>query len=178
MDTKIINGVEYKLITIHNRSKWISKNGDAINSKRINQCATIHINADGYPCFGGGIPVHLYVAKAWVSGYFDGAEVNHKDFNRKNFKSDNLEWTTHKENIEYSLKYNYKKVCDGKQGINNGRAKFTNSQIIQIRKMYDNGMKISDIVKYFYPKLQTAKQYKSVHSNFTNIAKRKTWKHI
>jgi len=60
------------------------------------------------PCQGGylrisnpGIKVHRAVALAFVPGYFEGAEVNHKDENVKNNRADNLEWVTHKENISY-----------------------------------------------------------------------------
>lgn len=49
------------------------------------------------------MPVHLYVAHGWVDGYFDGAEVNHKDYDRTNYHADNLEWITHNQNIEHSV---------------------------------------------------------------------------
>ena len=48
-----------------------------------------------------GIKIHRAVAIAFVPGYFDGAEVNHKDENRQNNRADNLEWVTHQENISY-----------------------------------------------------------------------------
>lgn len=69
---------------------------------------------DGYPIVSAcgidkngekiyrNLPVHILVARSFVEGWFDGAEVNHKDFNRANPKADNLEWLTHKENIVYS----------------------------------------------------------------------------
>ena len=47
------------------------------------------------------IQIHRAVAKAFVSGYFEGAQVNHKDENRKNNRWDNLEWVTCKENNNY-----------------------------------------------------------------------------
>lgn len=47
--------------------------------------------------------VHSLVAKAFVSGYFDGAEVNHKDCNRTNNVPENLEWVTHSDNIQYTI---------------------------------------------------------------------------
>lgn len=47
------------------------------------------------------ISVHREVAKAFVPGYFDGAQVNHKDENKQNNRWDNLEWVTAKENINY-----------------------------------------------------------------------------
>lgn len=49
----------------------------------------------------GNIIVHREVAKAFVPGYFDGAQVNHKDENKHNNCADNLEWVTLEENISY-----------------------------------------------------------------------------
>ena len=102
MDNEIIDGKEYRLVTIRGRSKLIAKDGSAINPIRRSQKCTTHNNKDGYPCFGGGIPVHQYVALGWVDGYFDGAEVDHKDFDRTNYHADNLEWKTHKLNVSHS----------------------------------------------------------------------------
>lgn len=47
--------------------------------------------------------VHSLVAAAFVDGYFDGAEVNHKDCCRHNNAANNLEWVTHRQNIQYSI---------------------------------------------------------------------------
>lgn len=47
--------------------------------------------------------VHSLVARAFVAGHFDGAEVNHKDCNRTNNIPENLEWVTHSDNIQYTL---------------------------------------------------------------------------
>lgn len=178
IDSIFINGEEYRYYELRGRGKYISKSGDAINPIRRNQKVTIHYNSDGYPCFGGGVPVHLYVAYAWVPGYFDGAEVNHKDFDRNNYSAENLEWVTHKENIDYTVLNNNEVVCKSKQGINNGRATFSEDEVYLIRELYDQGAKIADIVRVFYPELVTVKQYKSLHSTFLNIAKRKTWKSL
>ena len=171
------NGITYRLVTLRNRSKYVSKNGDLINPYR-NQAISLHYNQDGYPCCGGGVPVHLYVAHAWVNGYFEGAEVNHKDFDRNNYKAENLEWVSHKDNIAYTLKYNYSTVCLARQGAQNGRAKFTEEQVKEIRKMYDDGSSVADIIRHFYPDLQTVEQYKSIHSTFLAVAKRQSWKNI
>ena len=45
--------------------------------------------------------VHRLVAKAFISGHFDGAHVNHKDENKHNNRADNLEWVTRRENSMY-----------------------------------------------------------------------------
>ena len=46
--------------------------------------------------------VHRLVAKAFVPGYFEGADVNHKDCNRQNNRADNLEWMTRRDNLKYN----------------------------------------------------------------------------
>lgn len=47
--------------------------------------------------------VHTLVAREFVSRYFDGAEINHMDFDRSNNRHTNLEWVSHIENIHYSM---------------------------------------------------------------------------
>jgi hypothetical protein len=46
--------------------------------------------------------VHRLVAKAFVPGYQEGLDVNHKDCNRLNNIASNLEWMTRLENLMYS----------------------------------------------------------------------------
>ena len=46
--------------------------------------------------------MHRLVAKAFVQGYFDGADVNHKDCDRANNRADNLEWVTRRDNLMYA----------------------------------------------------------------------------
>lgn len=46
--------------------------------------------------------VHHLVAKAFVDGYFDGAVVNHKDFNKHNNISTNLEWCSRSHNSKHA----------------------------------------------------------------------------
>ena len=68
-----------------------------------------HIMRNGYIGLTikvGGKPknymVHRLVAKAFVPGYFENADVNHKDCNRQNNRADNLEWMTRRDNLKYS----------------------------------------------------------------------------
>ena len=175
--SEIINGIEYKEITVRGRTKLVSKYGDLINPRKRNQKATLHMNKDGYPCCGGGIPIHLYVAYGWVDGYFEGAEVNHKDYDRTNYIWTNLEWVTHKENINYSS-FNTDHYSKSKNGEQNGRSVFTEQQVVEIRKMYDDGKSIADIIRFYYPKLNTVKKYKNIHSIVSSICRRKSWKNI
>lgn len=59
--------------------------------------------------------IHRLVAEHFVSGYFEGAVVNHIDGNNRNNKAENLEWITTQDNIHksyqtsgISAKRNYK----------------------------------------------------------------------
>ncbi len=177
MYSEIINEKEYRLVSVRGREKLISKDGDAINPKRRKQKVTIHYNADGYPCFGGGIPVHLYVGYAWVNGHFEGAEINHKDFDRNNYNYTNLEWLSHLDNIKYSLKNNYEKICKSKTGEKNGRSVFTEEDVLKIREMSKNGISIMNIIKYFYPDM-SFEERRRVWSRFAYAIKGKSWKNI
>lgn len=46
--------------------------------------------------------VHRLVAKAFIPGYQEGLDVNHKDCNRLNNNASNLEWMTRRENLMYA----------------------------------------------------------------------------
>lgn len=59
-----------------------------------------------------GRPVHLLVAELFVQNDNPETktEVNHKDTNRQNPRFDNLEWVSHYDNVQYSVKLgNYAK---------------------------------------------------------------------
>lgn len=45
--------------------------------------------------------VHRLVARAFVPGWFEGADVNHKDEDKQNNRMDNLEWCTRQYNVNY-----------------------------------------------------------------------------
>lgn len=67
-------------------------------------------NSYGYPqvslCFGDGTYVkrttHSLVAKAFVDGYRNGLQVNHRDTVKVNSKASNLEWVTQLENMQHA----------------------------------------------------------------------------
>lgn len=172
-DIVTINNTIYKFVTVRGRSKFVSKEGDLINPFKPNQKAGIHLNTDGYPCTGGGIPVHLYVANAWVEGKFDGAEVNHIDMDRTNYNANNLEWVTHKQNVLHSatLSNHY---SEGNKGTNNGRSIFTNDDVNKIKDLFNQGLTTMEVVKIFYP-TYSYDQRKREWSRFDSIKKGKTW---
>lgn len=48
--------------------------------------------------------VHRLVARAFVPGFVDGLDVNHKDGDRANNAPTNLEWCTRSENVAHSYR--------------------------------------------------------------------------
>lgn len=56
-------------------------------------------------CIGGkSRRIHRLVAEAFIPNPDDLSEVNHKDGDKDNNCADNLEWCTHKQNIEHAWK--------------------------------------------------------------------------
>jgi hypothetical protein len=77
---------------IMKQRKSVKRNGVYLDYKRIT------LKRDGRVKSYG---VHRRVAMAFVPGYFEGAEVNHKDEDPGNNYADNLEWVTSKQNCNY-----------------------------------------------------------------------------
>ena len=46
--------------------------------------------------------VHRLVGKAFVGGYFEGADINHKNEDKTDNRADNLEWCTRQYNLTYN----------------------------------------------------------------------------
>lgn len=83
---------------------------DGVKQFKKGKLMTYHINSDGYPTVhlskngkSERICVHILVARAFVDNPNGLTEVNHLDFDRTNYRYDNLEWTTHRDNILYSI---------------------------------------------------------------------------
>jgi hypothetical protein len=58
--------------------------------------------------------VHRLVGIAFVEGYFDGADINHKDENKTNNRADNLEWCTRRYNLMYNGRSKRVGIVQGK----------------------------------------------------------------
>lgn len=107
----------YKTGTHHGCEYMVNAHGDCFTRNGKNEM--VHrewrYNHDGYPVVSAcgydvngkkiqrSLQVHILVAMQFVDGWFEGAEVNHKDFNRSNPDANNLEWVSHSDNVRYSV---------------------------------------------------------------------------
>ena len=93
--------------TQNGKFEWVHREW-RYNSDGYAVVSACGLTPDGTKTFRS-LHVHVLVAREFVDGWFEGAEVNHKDFNRANPAWWNLEWLSHKDNIAYSHKSgNYK----------------------------------------------------------------------
>lgn len=120
-------GCRYK---VNEQDDCFTENGKAKlvhRDWRYNHDGYCVVSATGYNSHGGKLfrtlQVHILVAREFVDGWFKGAEVNHKDFNRTNPNADNLEWVTHADNVKYSHKAGNYKGKYGKDNPNYGNSK-------------------------------------------------------
>lgn len=92
-------------------------------------------------------------------------EINHIDGNKENNYYKNLEWVTHKENMEHASK---NKLFNDRRGSLNGRTKLTEKDVLKIRDLYLNGTHKSELKE----------KYNITTKSIENIVNYKTWKHI
>ena len=106
--------------------------------------------------------VHRLVAEMFIPNPLNLPEINHIDGNKQNNVINNLEWCTHIENINHSMKTG---LCN-----NNGkswRLKLNETQIKEIRQL--NG-------KLFHKEI--AEKYGVSTVQITRILNNQSWKHV
>lgn len=94
--------------------------------KRHSKSLRHRINKDGYrqvKLSKDGVSVirsvHILVGRAFVPGYFDGAEIDHIDCNRANNCVNNLRWYTRLENVRHSIEVGNHISLSDMRGANN-----------------------------------------------------------
>jgi len=131
-----------------------------IDKNGCHNCISHSINSSGYPIIKG-ILAHRYIWKQKYGKISKGMCVCHKCDNRECINIEHLFIGTHKDNMQDCVK----KGRNNKQGINNGRNKITEKQVI---KIFNSTLSNN----------QLSKKYKITSTNIWSIKKGKTWKHI
>lgn len=111
--------------------------------------------------------VHNLVAEAFIGPCPKRKEVNHKDTDKWNNSWTNLEYLTHKENIEHSVSFGLRKGITGPKGETHGAAKLRKVEVLKIRRLYG-----------VHTKIALAKKYGVSRSCIDDIVKKRTWRHV
>jgi len=106
--------------------------------------------------------IHRLVAMAFIPNPDNKPQVNHIDNNQSNNRVENLEWCTHKENMQHEVKNGRTQ-----QGVKNKGVKLTEQQVLKIRELRKT-MRNIDI----------ANMYNVDRNAITAICTGKTWKHL
>lgn len=127
------------------------------------------------------IGIHNLVAEAFFGPRPRGLYVNHKDGNKQNNHSENLEYVTPKENAQHASANGLLPCGDGhwtrrtpekvvlSYGENHGQSKLTESQVLEIRYLYQRGGITQKAL---------GKKYGVHGSAVSNIVNRKNWVHV
>ena len=160
-----------KLLIVQSMEYIVKQNGTIFSTVTDNEISQ-RINEDGYMCVTVGkkgsrrrMRVHQMIALAFIPKLDATFEVNHKDSDRVNNCATNLEWISHSDNVRHAYQCGFK----DNHGSNNPRSKLTESIVIEIRSLYDNGINTIQ---------EIATKYGRGWSTIFNVVNRKTWKLI
>lgn len=102
------------------------------------------------------IPVHRLVGKLFLAdSYKDGLVINHRDGNKQNNFSTNLEWVTQSENVKHSVENNLTP-----KGLSTYKGKLSSDEREHIKAMWDSGQ---------FSKRDIACRYKVSHTTINAI---------
>lgn len=108
--------------------------------------------------------VHVLVAEAFIGPKPKGCQINHKNGIKTDNRPENLEWVTPSENCKH--KFRIGRHC--LKGENHNNRKLTNGDVLEIRRLRDAGVLLSEVAERFGINKGTA----------SCIANRKDWKHL
>ena len=92
--------VRSKSRTVHGMNEW-EMEGRVLRQANSGRYWQVYLCVNGK---GKSKSVHRLVAEAFIPNPDNLPEVNHKDENRYNNHIDNLEWCTHKYNVNYGTR--------------------------------------------------------------------------
>ncbi|QFJ54335.1 HNH endonuclease signature motif containing protein [Pseudobutyrivibrio xylanivorans] len=163
--------LEMKQIFIDGVKYMVTSDGEVFGAsfKKLK----IRPNTSGYACITVGckgrrrsISVHRLVAESFIPNPNNLPEVDHLDANRMNPRKDNLEWVTHKENVQRA--YDRGSFAGRMVGEKNPKANLIEDKVIQLRAEYKAGATVADL----------SRKYCIPYNTVGNAVRGITWKHL
>lgn len=150
---EVLTSNDYDLIEIDKAPfyKVVNKNGRALK-QFLNKCGYVVVQ----PCFNGKQKFcsfhRLVMSTLRLNEYFDGAQVNHIDEDKTNNKLSNLEWLSHKDNINHGT--HNERMAESLIGVFINR-KDKSKPVIQLTK---SGFKVAE-----YPSTKEAERQTGIN---------------
>lgn len=110
--------------------------------------------------------LHRLIAIHFIPNPENKRFINHKNGDKKDFRIENLEWCTQREN---SIHAHRNGLCNPAKGVNNGKSKLNNEKALEIKRLYKTGLsqrKIASIIGEIS------------RGAIRNIVEGKTWKDV
>jgi len=126
------------------------------------------LSFDGYPYVninGKHLRVHVLVATHFIPNPLNLPEVNHNDGDKTNNNDWNLEWVTHKQNMEHASRMG---LMPNQSGSNNGNSKLNEYDVYHIKLMLN--------AKYSYKRIATI--FGISKQLIATISQGRTWKNV
>lgn len=155
-----------KIFDKNKYTKWyITNQGEVFSSTRYHGDGRLHKvktnkNKRGYlysRTSNGNYQVHRLVASFFIRNNLNKPCVNHKDGDKYNNKVENLEWVTHKENMQHAIKNNLFFVLKK----NEGNIKYTNEECKDVLERIKSGKTYKE----------AGKKYKMPYSTVAHLAR-------
>lgn len=116
--------------------------------------------------------IHQLIAITFIPNPELKPEINHKDGNPLNNNVENLEWCTKSENAKHAIKRKLRNT-----GEKHSQAKLKNSQVLQIKLIYQQGKNMLSDYRDNYSQVALAKRFGVTQATISAIVLGKTRKY-
>lgn len=179
-DDRIWKKITYP--TVKKNLYIISEDGEILNMLTMRKLSPF-LDKDGYYRIGlmnndsqpRNFFIHRLVAFEFVENPNKYPVVDHTNGDKNRNHYTNLEWVTVRENTIRAQNLGLRKI----QGEFNGNSKYTETQVRDICKKFEDGWSIKKVLKYFTgdKKANTVK-YPALYQFLIDLKKKQTWQYI
>ena len=173
---KWIDIIETNIKPIYKISSW-GNIANKYTGKRIKP----EIDKDGYARYtlqGYGKKVKVYGHRLTAKYFVENPdihifnEVNHKNLKKSDNYYKNLEWVTHQENIDHSIRHKAQihLACAA-----HGYTTMSNETVLHICELLEQGVRVKDILSILGYTRKNMEEYEKMRGRIKMIKSRKSW---